>query len=127
MGLVGDDDDVGAVAQHLRRLELVDQREDVPVIAAQQVTQLRSAPRVADPALVLAHRAHGFEGLRDLVIQLDPVGHDDERPVALNVPQDLLCQENHGQALARTLGVPKDAAAPVTGGIEPPAGRGSLC
>ena len=96
------------------------------MIASQQVTQLRSAPRVANPALVLAHRAHHFEGLRDLAIQLDPVGHDDKRPVALHVPEDLLCKEDHRQTLARPLRVPEHAAAPMTGGA-PPAEREWPC
>ena len=127
VGLVGDHDHVTTVAEHLRRLKLLDQREDIPVIAPQQVTQLRAAPRVADPALGFAHRAHHFEGLRDLVIQLDPVGHDDERPVALDMPQDLLREEDHRQALPRSLGVPKDTATSMAGGASLQAGLGSPC
>ena len=55
--LVGEHDDVGPVAEQLRRLELVDQREDVAVIAAQQLPQVRAARGVALVALGLAHRA----------------------------------------------------------------------
>ena len=52
-----EDDHVRAVAEHLRRLELVDQREDVAVVAAQQLAQVRAAPGVALVALGLADRA----------------------------------------------------------------------
>src|SRR6476646_10566766 len=61
----------------------------------------------------LAHRPHGLEGLRDLVIQLDPVGHYDERPVPRYPAQDLLGVEHHRQALAGSLGLPEDAASPM--------------
>ena len=44
---VGQDDDVAPIAEHLRRLELVDQGEDVAMIPAQQVAQMRAALRVA--------------------------------------------------------------------------------
>ena len=55
--LVGQHDHVGPVAEHFRRLELVDQREDVAMIPAQQLAQVRAACGVALVALGFAHRA----------------------------------------------------------------------
>jgi hypothetical protein len=48
VGLVGDDDDVRAFRQHRHRFpvgggELLDQREHVPLIAAQQLLQMHPA------------------------------------------------------------------------------------
>ena len=111
--LVGEHDHVGPVAEHLRRLELVDQREDVAVVAAQQLAQVRAARGVALVALGLAHRAGGLEGLGDLVVQLHAVGDDHEGPVARHLAQHLLREEDHREALAAALRVPEDAAAPV--------------
>jgi hypothetical protein len=53
------------------------------------------------------------EGLRDLVVQLDPIGDDDDGPVAGHGAQDLLGVEDHREALAGALGLPEDAGASV--------------
>src|SRR5574337_931148 len=58
----------------------------------------------------LADRTAGFEGLGDLVVQLDAIGHDYECPVAGNLPKDLLREEHHGETLARALRLPEYAA-----------------
>ena len=112
MRLVREHDHVTPVAQHFRRLKLVNQREDVAMIAAQKLTQLRARLRVAD-RLRVAHRAAGGERLGNLFVQLHAVGHDHERPVARHLAQNLLREEDHREALARSLRLPEDAAAPV--------------
>ena len=109
--LVGEHDHVAPVAEQLRRLELVDQREDVAVVARQQLAQFRAGLGVAD--VRIAHRAAGGEGLGDLLVQLHPVGDDHEGPVARHLAQDLLREEHHRKALARALRLPEDTAAPV--------------
>jgi hypothetical protein len=88
--------------------ELLDQREDVALIAAQQLLQVLAA----GGAHVLARGgAGGLEGLADLVVQLLAVGHDHEGATAQHLAQHLLREEHHRQALARTLRVPENAQA----------------
>ncbi len=113
--LVGEHDHVRPVAQHLRRLELVDQREYVAVVLGKEPAQLRTALRVAGIALRLAHRAARLEGLGDLVVEFHAVGHHDEGPVARHFAQDLLRVEHHREALARSLRLPEHPAAAVAG------------
>ena len=111
--LVGDDDHVGALRQQrvgLPRLvpELLDQREDVALVAAQQLFQVFAT----GGAHVLAgRRAGGLEGLGDLVVQLLAVGDDHEGGTAQHLAQHLLREEHHRQALARALRVPEHAQA----------------
>jgi hypothetical protein len=59
---------VGPVTKHLRRLEFVDERENVAMILAQQFPQMRAAIGVALVALGFAHRAGGLERLGNLVV-----------------------------------------------------------
>ena len=110
---VGEHHDIGPVGEQLRRLELVDQREDGAMVAGQQLAQVRAALGVAAVALGRRDRAHGLEGLGDLVVQLDAVGDHHEGPVARHFAQHLLGKEDHGEALAAALRLPEDAAAPV--------------
>ena len=51
-------DHVGPVAEHSRGLEFLDQREDITVIAAQELAKLRTACGMARVALCLARRRH---------------------------------------------------------------------
>ena len=67
-------DHVGPVAQQFRRLEFVDEREDVAMIPAQQFPQMRAARGVALVAFGFAHRAGGLERLGNLIVQFHPVG-----------------------------------------------------
>ncbi len=92
----------------------MDKRENVAVIAAQQFSQMRAAGRMALVTLGLAHRARGLEGLGDLVVQFNAVGHDHEGPVAGKFAQHLLGEEHHRETLAAALRLPEHAAAPVT-------------
>ena len=110
---VGQHDHVGPVAEHLGRLELVNQREDVAMVLAEQLPQLRAALRMAQLALCLADRAAGLECLGDLVVQLHAVGDHHERPVAWHLAQNLLREEHHRETLAGALRLPEHAAATV--------------
>ena len=110
---VGEHDHIRPVAQHLRRLKLVDEREHVTVIAAQQLAQMRAAAGMALVALGLAHRAGGLEGLGDLLVQFHPVCHDGKGPVARHLAQHLLREEHHRKTLAAALRLPEHPAAPV--------------
>ena len=83
------------------------------MVAAQQLAQVRAAARVAGIALGRAHRAHRLEGLGDLPVQLHPVGHHHEGPVAGQPAQHLLGEEHHRKALAAALRLPEHAAAAV--------------
>ena len=109
--LVGDDDHVGAVRQQrvgLPRIvpELLDQREDVALVAAQQLFQVFAT----GGAHVLAGRRAGrLESLGDLIVQLLAVGDDDEGGTAQHLAQHLLGEEHHRQALARALRMPEHA------------------
>ena len=91
----------------------MDEREDVAMIPAQQLPQMRAARGVALVALGFAHRAGGLERLGNLVIQLHAVGHDHERPVARHLAQHLLREEHHRETLAAALRLPKNAATTV--------------
>ena len=55
----------------------------------------------------------GGESTVDLVVEICAVGDDDEGPVPRNLAEDFLGEEDHGEALAAALGVPKDAEAAV--------------
>ncbi|MNP86483.1 hypothetical protein D3C76_1867510 [compost metagenome] len=46
------------------------------------------------------HRACSGEGLVDLLVQFVAVSDDHERPVAWDLAQDLLSEEDHRQRLA---------------------------
>ncbi len=91
----------------------MDQREDVALLARQQLAQMDAALRltILDE---LRERPDRGEGPGDLLVQLLPVGDDDEGPVAAEPPQHLLGEHHHREALAAALRVPEDAeAAPV--------------
>ena len=75
---------------------------------------------------VLGDDAGVAEVLVDLVVQLVPVGDDDEGPVAGDLPQDLLREEDHREALAAALRVPEDAEPPLVL-LDLPAGRRPRC
>jgi len=82
------------VAKHFRRLEFVDERENVAMISTQQLPQMRTAHGVALVAPGFAHRAGSLERLGNLVIQLHAVGHDYESLVARHLAQHLLCEKH---------------------------------
>lgn len=54
-----------------------------------------------------------------LVVGLLAVGHHHERPSSGHPAENLLCEPEHGEALARPLGVPEDAELLPLGGADP--------
>jgi hypothetical protein len=127
--LVGDDDDVRAIRQHrhlaspaaLDALELLDQREHVAVIGGQQLAQMRDGCRRALRAL--RHRP----GVGELTVQAE--SSSSVRSVTITnvhlpgmLPQHLLGEPQHRQALARPLRVPEHTEPLVLLGTEPGAG-----
>ncbi len=111
MRLVGQHDHVGPITEHLRRLEFVDEGEDIAVVAAQQFTQVGATCGVALVALGLADCTGSLEGLGDLVVQFDAISDHHEGPVARHPAQYLLRKEHHREALAAALGLPEHARA----------------
>ncbi|EAQ32572.1 hypothetical protein OS145_08878 [Idiomarina baltica OS145] len=110
VSFVGDNDDVLAVGElgiclTLLSSELLDQREDVAVILAEELLEVSTALGVG---LYLVDCPGGSKGLVDLLVQLVAVGDDHKRPVAGDGAVDLLSEEHHGEGLARTLGMPED-------------------
>lgn len=97
MSFVCDDDDVLAIRE-LRvdlaflRAELLDQRKDVAVIFAEQLLEMSTAGGMG---LDLTYSTNSSEGLVDLLVQLVAVGDDHECPVAWDLVQDLLSEEDH--------------------------------
>ena len=62
-----------------------------------------------DARLRLSHRARVGEVLVDLLVEFLAVGDDQEGPVARQLAQHLLGEEDHGIAFAAALGVPENA------------------
>jgi hypothetical protein len=117
--LVGNHDDVRAVGELRVRhagfgAELLDQGEDVAMVLAQQATQRRGAVGLG---LLLGHGADVDEVLVDLIVQLLPIGDDDEGPAAGPLAQHLLREEDHRDALATALRMPEDSQ-PAAVGVE---------
>src|SRR5271166_2680469 len=94
--------------------ELVDEREDVTMIASEQFAQVGGTFRVTLVALGFTHGTACLEGPGDLVVQLRPIGDDDKCPIARQSSENLLGEENHRKALPGTLCLPKYASSPVT-------------
>ena len=82
-------------------LELVNQREDVPVIASHDVAiQRRSG--VADTALLLADRRRRLKDLRDLVVQLRYSDYGAMMPLT-GEAHDAVVEDTLGVGLGATL------------------------
>ena len=113
MCLVGQHDHIRAVAQQFGRLKFMHQREHIAVVTAQQLAQVRAAGGVAFIAFGLAHRAHGLEGLGNLLVQLGAVGDHHKGPVAHQLAQHLLGIKHHRKAFAAALRLPEHTATPV--------------
>ena len=79
--------------------KLVDEREDVTMIASEQFVQVGGAFRVTPVALRFAHGTACLEGLGDLVVQFRPIGDNHECPISRQLPENLLAEEHHGNAL----------------------------
>ena len=97
------------VAFAVLRAELLDQREDVAVVFLVQHPLQALTAVSPDPLFVFQHCSCVGEVAVDLAVQVVTVGDDHERPVAGNLPQHLLGEEDHRIALAGTLRVPEHA------------------
>src|SRR5690606_25473228 len=86
---IGGGDDVVAVADELVGVELVDEREHVPMVLPEELPQVLTT-LCAYRCLRLGNSSYAREVFVDLLVQLSPVGDDDEGPVAWNLSQDLL-------------------------------------
>ena len=113
VGLVGDDDDVVALRQHrhppalLGRDELVDQREHISVVLAQQLAQMG---RCLGVNLLSGGDPPGVgEVAIELFVEFLAVGDQHEGPAAGLLAQYLLGEPQHRQRLARPLRVPEHA------------------
>src|SRR6266478_1166670 len=81
------------------------------MVAAQQLLQVGAAGCMAH--VRVTHRATGGEGPGNLIVEFNPVGDDDKRPISRHLSQDLLGEENHRETLAAALRLPEHAAATV--------------
>ena len=98
---VGDDDDVGAVREHRVLLallgpELLDQREDVAVVLAQQLPQVLDRRRAH---VLLARRRAAANSLWTWSSSSSRSVTIDEGPVAGHRAQHLLREEHHRELL----------------------------
>ena len=109
--LIGHDQDVVIRADRLRVrvVKLLDQGENEAGVAPQHFDQPLSAGGHELFALRFAQQAAGLKGAADLLVQLLPVSKHHDGGRALELPADLLRQEQHGIALAGALGMPEDA------------------
>src|SRR6267142_3741983 len=95
--------------------------ENVAMVFAQQLAQVRPARRVT--LIRVPDRTTRSECFRDLIIQFDAVGHHDERPIPWHLAQNLLRIKHHGIALTAALRLPEYAAATVPSGASLERGR----
>ena len=125
VGLVGDDDDVGPVGQDrhgrlagvLVEPELVDQREHVPVVGGEQLTEVLGVLGVDLGGI--GDGAGVGELAVELEVELGAVGDHHERPRPGDAAEHLLGEPQHRQALAGALRVPEHAEALLAGGPDP--------
>ena len=110
MRLVRDDDDVVPVAVGLPGIhvlvELVDQAEQIAMVFLQQPFQL--FPRCRARRLVVRHPAP-HERPEYLVVEVVPVGHQQESELRRHRAPDLLGEKSHRVRLAAALCVPENA------------------
>ena len=105
MRFISDDDDVRPVGELGVRLaivsaELLNKREQVAVVfGIEKLLQMVGTLR-PDVLFLLNHRAGRGEVLVDLSVEVFAVGDDEERPVAVELPMNLLREEDHREALA---------------------------
>ena len=73
-------------------VELVDQTEDVAVVLLQQLFQIVAR---RGPGRVVVGDTAADEGVVDLAVEIVPVGHQQEREIAFQLPPHLLGEERH--------------------------------
>src|SRR5208337_3665495 len=109
MRFVRNDDNVAPLREHRVRLpllgaEFVDQGENIAVILGEQLPQVLAAFRLCTAFGDYPRRR---EVLVNLAVQFLPVGDHHKGPVARYLTQHFLCEEDHRDALAATLGMPE--------------------
>ena len=111
VGFVGHDDNV--IVRRNRRqallIEFLNQREDEAGIAFQLMDEIFTALGYVLGRFHVSQHSAVFKGIADLRVQLLPVGEHHKSGRAVKFPADLLSQEQHGIALAASLGVPEHA------------------
>jgi len=115
MSFVCNDDDVRAIRDHWVNLaalstELLNQGEDVAVVFAEKLSQVFAA---LSPNALFRFRYCAAAGkvLVDLIVEIIAVGDDYKRPIARQLAQNLLREENHREAFPASLRVPEDTQA----------------
>jgi len=89
-------------------VKFLDKSEDVAVIFTKQLLQVFSALCLH---LLLGHGACACKVFVDLVVEILPVGHDNEREIAWNFSKHFLGEKDHGVALPASLRVPENSEA----------------
>ena len=72
--------------------ELLDERKDVAVVFREQLLEVFGALGLN---VLVFGRAAAFECLTDLLVELLAIRQNDESPVSVQFPQDLLGKEDH--------------------------------
>ena len=107
MRLVRDDNDIVPLAIRAGNvlIEFVNQTENKPMVLAEQRLQIlaRFGPR----RLVVRYAAAN-EGAKNLIVEIIPVRHDDEREVSRHDAPDFLREKCHRVRLTASLRVPED-------------------
>ena len=111
MGFVGHDDNVIVRRNRWQALliEFLNQGEDEAGIAFQLMDEILTALGYVLGCFHVAQHSAVFKGIADLCVQLLSVGEHHKGGRAIKFPADLLGQEQHGIALAASLGVPEHA------------------
>ena len=121
MRFVGDDDDVAALREHRMTVALIFGKEFLDRCEHHAAGRDRQQPAQMTAAFGLHWRlTQQFTAARkraeQLVVEVVPVGQDDEgRVFHRRLANDPPGIKRHRQALARALGVPDDADAPIAG------------
>ena len=111
MGLVGHNNNVISLGVALCGvhflIELLDQRENVPLMLGQKSAQVGTAGSTTLFTVSVNHAAAG-KSLVDLRIQIVSIGKHQEREIAAELAMDLAGKHHHRIALACTLSMPED-------------------
>src|SRR5205814_5341798 len=86
----------------------LDQRKDCTMIRSQQLFEVFT---ILGPYFLfwLRHSSNAGERLVDLVIEIVAVGHNHKGPVARNLSQHFLSEEDHRETLTAALRMPENA------------------
>src|SRR5690606_12236731 len=111
LGFIDDHDDAVAIREErilpsLGPAELLDGGADKALVFSQELPHLLAVLRLSSVGFA---DGTGVEEIPvDLPVEVLAVGDDDEAVVTLPLSENLPSVEDHGEALARALGVPKN-------------------